>query len=93
MHLKEEGSEHGEAAAELVDEYKVRAARASIKGQDTESKSSQLGAQQRRRLVAIEAARGKLREKTDRIDGGAHREFGEELDLEEQQVRRTLDES
>lgn len=90
MHLDQDGSEHGEAAAELVDEYKVRADRASIEGQDLETKSGQLGAQQRLRLVAIDAARGKLKERTDQIGSEAHRELGQELDLEEQQVRRTL---
>lgn len=88
--IDEDGSEHGEAAAELVDEYKVRADRASVEGQDLETKSGQLDTQQRLRLVAIDAAREKLREKTDKIEGEAHRELGEELDLEEQQVRRTL---
>lgn len=89
-HLDQAGSEHGEAAAELVEEYRVRADRASIVGQDLETKSGQLGAQQRLRLVAIAAARDKLKEHTDEIDSDAHRELGEELDLEEQQVRRTL---
>lgn len=91
-HLDEESSEHGDAAAELVGEYKVRADRASIEGRDVETKFGQLGAQQRLRLIAIAAARNKLKEHTDRIDGEAHRELGEELDLEEQQVRRTMDE-
>jgi CPA1 family monovalent cation:H+ antiporter len=84
--------EHGEAAAELLEEYRVRASRASIAGQDIEEISGQLEAQQRLRLVAIDAARDKLAEQTDRIDADAHRELGEELDLEEQQVRRALGE-
>ena len=90
MHLDQDGSEHSEAAAELVEEYKARAARASIEGHDLETKSGQLDAQQRLRLVAIDAARDKLKERTDQMDNDAHRELGEELDLEEQQVRRTL---
>ena len=49
-------------------------------------------AQQRLRLVAIEAAREKLRDQTDQIDGGAHRALGKALDLEEQQIRRALGE-
>jgi Na+/H+ antiporter len=89
-HLESDESEHSEAAAELVDEYKVRAERASIEGQDVESKTEQLDAQQRLRLVAIEAAREKLRDHTDQIDAEAHRALGEELDLEEQQIRRAL---
>ena len=89
-HLDSDASEHGEAAAELVEEYKVRAERASIEGQDVETKTDQLIAQQRLRLVAIEAAREKLMEQTDQIDAEAHRALGEELDLEEQQIHRAL---
>ena len=89
-HLDSDASEHGEAAAELVDEYKVRAERASIEGQDVETKTDQLVAQQRLRLIAIEAAREKLREQTDQIDAEAHRALGEELDLEERQIYRAL---
>jgi len=89
-HVDDVASEHGEAAAELLEEYRIRARRASIEGQDVEVISGQLEAQQRLRLVAIDAARTKLAEQTDRIDADAHRELGEELDLEEQQVRRAL---
>jgi CPA1 family monovalent cation:H+ antiporter len=92
-HLGSDTSEHGEAAAELVEEYKVRAERASIEGQDVETKTGQLVAQQRLRLVAIEAAREKLVEQTDQIDAEAHRALGEELDLEEQQINRALGEA
>lgn len=91
-HLAQDGSEHSEAAAELVDEYAKRAERASVEGDDVEAKAGQLDAQQRLRLAAIDAARGKLSEHTDQIAGEAHRQLGEELDLEEQQVRRTLTE-
>jgi CPA1 family monovalent cation:H+ antiporter len=84
-------SEHSEAAAELVQEYEVRAERANIEGQDLETKSSQLEAQQRLRLVAIAAARGKLAEQSELMDAEAHRTLGDELDLEEHQIRRALD--
>jgi len=86
-------AEHAAAAAELVEEYKVRAERASLHGQDAETRTGQLEAQHRLRLVAIEAARGALAGEVDRIDGDAHRELGQELDLEEQQVRRALGEA
>ena len=89
-HLDSDASEHGKAAAELVEEYKVRAERASIEGEDVETKTDQLIAQQRLRLVAIEAAREKLMEQTDQIDAEAHRALGEELDLEEQQIHRAV---
>ena len=84
--------EHKEAAAELVEEYEVRAERASVEGQDVETKSAQLEAQQQLRLVAIAAAREKLAEQTDQIDADSHRALAEELDLEEQQIRRALGE-
>ena len=86
-------SEHAEAAEELVEEYKVRAERASIEGQDAETKTGQMEAQQRLRLVAIEAARERLKNQTDQIDAESHRALGEELDLEEQQIRRALGEA
>ena len=86
-----ETTEHTEAAAEMVQEYEVRAERASIEGQDPETKSSQLEARQRLRLVAIAAAREKLAERAETMDAEAHRALGEELDLEEHQIRRTLD--
>jgi CPA1 family monovalent cation:H+ antiporter len=86
-----EETEHTEAAAELVQEYEVRADRASIEGQDPETKSSQLEAQQRLRLVAIDAAREKLAERAETMETEAHRALSEELDLEEQQIRRALE--
>lgn len=91
-HAGDDASLHSGAAAELVEEYKVRAHRASIEGQDVETKTEQLAAQQRLRLVAIQAAREKLSDQTDQIDADAHRALGEELDLEEQQICRALGE-
>jgi len=85
-----EATEHTEAATELVQEYEVRADRASIEGQDLETRSGQLEAQQRLRLVAIAAAREKLAERAEAMDTEAHRTLGEELDLEEHQIRRAL---
>lgn len=86
-------TEHAEAAAEVVSEYETRVERANVEGQDPETKAEQLHAQQRLRLVAIEAAREKLKEQVDQIDADAHRALGEELDLEEQQIRRALGEA
>ena len=83
-------SEHAEAAEESVEEYKIRAERASIEGRDVDTKIGQTEAQQRLRLIAILAAREKLRDQTDQIDADSHRALGEELDLEEQQIRRAL---
>lgn len=88
-----EATEHTEAASELVQEYEVRAERASVEGQDPETKSAQLEAQQRLRLVAIDAAREKLAERAETMDAEAHRALGEELDLEEHQIRRALNDT
>lgn len=86
-----QATEHTEAATELVQEYEVRAERASIEGQDLETKSEQLEAQQRLRLVAIAAARERLADRAETMDAEAHRALGDELDLEEQQIRRALE--
>ena len=81
---------HAEAAADLVEEYELRARRASRQGREAERHSGRIEAQQRLRLVAIVAARRKLAERTDQIDTDSHRTLGEELDLEEQRIRHAL---
>lgn len=86
----EPATEHREAAAEVVDEFEARVEQASIEGQDPQTRAEQLHAQQRLRLVAIEAAREKLKEQVDAVDTETHRALAEELDLEEQQIRRAL---
>jgi CPA1 family monovalent cation:H+ antiporter len=86
-------TEHAEAAAEVVSEYEARVERANIEGQSTESAAEQLHAQQRLRLVVIEAAREKLKEQVDTVDTETQRALGEELDLERQQIRRALGEA
>lgn len=92
-HVGEQGlPEHTEAAAELVQEYEVRAELAALEGLEDAPKVEQIEAQQRMRLVAIEGAREKLREHVDAIDAEAHRTLAEERDLEEQQIRRRLGE-
>ena len=85
--------EHAEAAAELVDELNVQAERVQIEGDDADGRSAQLEAQHRLRLVAVDAARERLRAETDQIDADTHRTLGEELDLQEQQIRRALGET
>ena len=86
-------TEHSAAATELIDEYETRAERANPQGIDPEEKSDQRIALQRLRLVAIEAARGKLLQHTDQVDMETHRALAEELDLEEQQIRNALGEA
>jgi CPA1 family monovalent cation:H+ antiporter len=80
-------------SGELVNEYEARVNQASIEGQDPETRADQLEAQQRVRLCAIAAAREKLKEQTDTVDEDTYRALCEELDLEEQQIRRSLGES
>ena len=80
------------AADELVGEYEVRAELASVVADDPEPRAEQVDAQLRLRLVAIEGARAELLEHIDALDAEAHRTMGEELDLEEQQIRRRLGE-
>ena len=91
-HLDDTNSEHGAAAADLMEEYQTRAEQASTAGRNIETATGQLEAQQHLRLIAIEAARETLKERTDHIDTDAHRDLAEELDLEEQKVRRALKE-
>lgn len=81
------GSEHQAAATELVAEYEARAERADAASAETSA--DQVEAQQRLRLLAIEAAREKLAQHTDQVDAEKHRAMIEELDLEEQQIRGT----
>lgn len=92
-HLGDSGApEHTEAAAELMQEYETRADLASVEGQDVDTHAQKLEAQHRLRLVAIAASRQKLEEQTDQLALETHRTLVEELDLEEQQIRRTLGE-
>ena len=81
----------GDAAGELLGEYEVKAERAKA-GDDIDQQADQHAAQQRVRLAAIDAARDKLRERTDEIDPESHHALGHELDLEEQQIRKALGE-
>ena len=88
-HLGDAGSaEHTAAAAELVDEYELRSERASLV--DLQATAERQQAHRRLRLVAIEAARDKLKEQTDLVENETHRALAEELDLEEQQIRSAL---
>ncbi len=83
------------AAAELVEEYELLAVRADHDGDPAQGDGgdTRIEAQHRLRLVAIAAARRQLAAQTDRIDADSQRTLGEELDLEEQRIRRALDEA
>ena len=89
-HLDTLDSEHGNAASELMEEYRARAVRASMAGQEVEAATGQLEAQQHVRLIAIDAARLALKRQTDQIDADDHRDLTEELDWEERQIRRSI---
>ena len=91
VRTQSEAGEHGGAAGELLNEYEVKAERAKA-GDDIDQSADQHAARQRVRLAAIEAARSKLRERTDEIDAESHHALGHELDLEEQQIRKALGE-
>ncbi|WP_419809401.1 Na+/H+ antiporter [Sphingomonas sp.] len=84
---------HADAAAELVEQFRAEADRAQTDGEHPHHRAAELEVQQRLRLVAIDAARNKLNERTDDMDAEAHRTLGEELDLQEQQIRRVLGEA
>jgi CPA1 family monovalent cation:H+ antiporter len=78
------------AAGQLLGEYEDKAERARAGQGDVDQKVDEHAALQRVRLSAIDAARSKLRERTDEIDAETHQALVHELDLEEQQVRKAL---
>jgi CPA1 family monovalent cation:H+ antiporter len=82
--------EYTEAAAQLIEEYETRFERAN--GDDPQSMADERQARLRLRLVAIDAARARLKDHTTHVDTRIHRALLEELDLEEQQVRNALGE-
>jgi CPA1 family monovalent cation:H+ antiporter len=90
-HLHQGGSaEPAGAAEELIEEYEMRSHYANSEEPETMAEHRQ--ARQRLRLLAIDAARAKLREHTDQVESSTHRTLLEELDLQEQQIRRALGE-
>jgi CPA1 family monovalent cation:H+ antiporter len=82
--------EYSEAAAQLIEEYETRFERAN--SDDPQSMADERQARLRLRLVAIDAARARLKDHTTHVDTRIHRALLEELDLEEQQVRNALGE-
>ena len=80
-------------AAELVEEYELLAVRVGSRGDAADGGDARIAAQLRLRLVAIDAARRKLAEQAGRLDADSQRTLGEELDLEEQRIRRALEEA
>lgn len=87
-----EDPEHREAANELIEEYKDRAEQMSRLDADVDTETERLAGQLQLRLAAIEASRSSLAESTADHEGDARRAILEELDLEEEQIRRELGE-
>lgn len=87
--VEEQVDEHGEVAEELADEWRGRAEQAQRMHDDGDAEGERREVQQRLRLEAIEAARAKLSEGREEE---ASRSLVEELDLEEEQIRRELGE-
>lgn len=81
--------EHGEVATELADELRGRAEQVARLHEDGEGEAGRREQQQRLRLEALEAARASLAADADEEAGRA---IVEELDLEEEQIRRELGE-
>ena len=84
------GSEHHEAAVELLDEFEARAERTPAAGAQTDAEGHK--AQQRLRLVALQKAREKLGEKDEALDAESRDALVAELDLAERQIRSALGE-
>ena len=82
---------HREAAADLADEYRERADQAT-RLLENDEEADRIAHQLQLRLDAIDAARTGLTEKRADHDDEAFRSLTEELDLEEEQIRRELGE-
>ena len=87
--VEERVDEHGEVAEELADELRGRAEQATRVHEGSDADSERREQQQRLRLEGLEAARAKLAEGAEEETSRA---LLEELDLEEEQIRRELGE-
>ena len=82
----------GEAARELVTEYRQRADQAAQLEGGADPEANRLTEQLRLRLTAIHAARARIADSRDEYDDTAALGLTAELDLEEEQIRRELGE-
>jgi CPA1 family monovalent cation:H+ antiporter len=82
---------HGEAAAELIDEFEARAERAGREEADPAAREA-LAARHRLRLEALATARERLDARADGLDADGRNALMAELDLEERQIRSALGE-
>jgi CPA1 family monovalent cation:H+ antiporter len=84
--------DHGAAAVDLVQEYKERVEEAVAVDEGKEPEREHAMRRLRLRLEALEAARTKLIDQREEHDDTALTLLTEELDLEEEQIRRELGE-
>ncbi|MBW3618243.1 MAG: hypothetical protein KY446_10970 [Proteobacteria bacterium] len=86
-----EDPEHGDVAEQLVGDYKARLEHADRLNEDAEAAQRRMDAHLQLKLAALEAARAKLVEQRDELDGETLAALVQELDLEEEQIRVAVD--
>ncbi len=84
---KLEDEEHGKVAETLVQDFQQRVEHAERLNENAEAAQTHMNAQLQLRLSALGAARAKLAELRDDIDGDTLSTLVQELDLEEEQIR------
>jgi CPA1 family monovalent cation:H+ antiporter len=84
---KLEDPEHGDVAETLVEDFKERVAHAEHMDVDAEGAQQRMESELKLRTAALEAARAKLVERRDELDGETLATLVQELDLEEEQIR------
>jgi Na+/H+ antiporter len=84
---KLEDQEHGEVAETLVQDFQGRVEHAERLNEDAEAAQHRMNAQLQLRLSALAAARDRLKEMRDQLDGDTLSALVQELDLEEEQIR------
>lgn len=90
---KLEDPEHADVAETLVQDFQSRVDHAELAHEDAGEAQRRMDAQLQLRLVALEAARSKLLERRDELDGDTLSTLVQELDLEEEQVRVAMEAS
>ncbi len=86
-----EDPEHGDVAEQLVGDYKARLEHADRLNEDADAAQRRMDAHLQLKLAALEAARAKLVEQRDELDGETLSALVQELDLEEEQIRVAVD--
>jgi CPA1 family monovalent cation:H+ antiporter len=85
-----EDEEHGQVAETLVQDFQGRVEHAERLNEDAKAAQQRMNAQLQLRLSALTAARAKLTEMRDQLDGDTLATLVQELDLEEEQIRVAL---